>query len=149
MVKLIGIAAVAALLAAVGTYFLAVPAAPADAAEPEAAAEALPELVEVPIDTFNTSNRTAAVGRVIHVRFNLVATVPREHELALDEAVKHTMPARIRQAVTEVARSSSLDDLKDPELSVLKRQVKEEINKVLRRSLVSEVIVSEFRTMEQ
>jgi flagellar basal body-associated protein FliL len=149
MVKLIGISAVAALLAAAATYFLVTPSAPAEAAEPEAAVEAQPELVEVPIDTFNTSNRSAAAGSVIHVRFNLVATVPRGHEVALDDAVTRTMPARIRQAVMEVARSSSLDDLKDPELSVLKRKVKEEINKVLRKSLVSEVIISEFRTMEQ
>ena len=149
MLKLIIVAVVSILGSAGATYFLVKPAA---SAETEAAAiEEEPELdlVEVPIDTFNVSNRVAAPGAVIHIRFKLVAGIPKGQDINFDEAINKTMPARIREAVVGVARSCGMDDIQDPELNVVKRQIKEKINKVLRQSMVTEIFVSDFRTMEQ
>ena len=56
---------------------------------------------------------------------------------------------RVRQAVVKVARSSNREDLEDPNLSTMKRLIREEINKVLRKSFIIEVVISDFRTMEQ
>jgi flagellar basal body-associated protein FliL len=157
MVKTVGIIVAAVLAGAGVTYVLVSPVAPV-AAETEdhgghghaaPTEEVTPESVEVPIDTFNVSNRNALPGALIHLRFKLVAAVPAGQEAAFESAANGTMAARVRQAVLTVARNASMEDMRDAELSVLKRQIKEEVNKVLRKSLVSEVIISEFRTMEQ
>lgn len=108
-----------------------------------------PDSVEVEIDDFNASNSLAAPGAVIHIRFNLVATVAQGQEATFAELVSKGKKARVRQAVIKITRSASLEDLQDPELNVFKRQIKEEINKVLHKSYVNDVIISSFRTMEQ
>ena len=107
------------------------------------------DVVEVSVGQFQTTNSIAARGSTVHVTFELTATVSRGQAEAFGGAVKDAHKARIRQAVVQVARSSTMEDLKDPELSVVKRQIKEEINKVLRKSYVNEVIISDYRTMEQ
>lgn len=107
-----------------------------------------PATREVLIDTFNVTNRRAAAG-VIHIAFRLVAVVAAEHEVAFNEAANRLHRARVRQAVVKVARMSSLEDLGDPELSTVKRRIREEVNKVLRKSYITEVVISEFRTLEQ
>ena len=106
--------------------------------------------VEVPIEpAFNVTNSRAAPGSTIHVSFKMVAVVARDQELAFDDAANKVHKARVRQAIVKVARSSSLDDLSDPELSTMKRLIREEINKILRKSYVSEVVISDFKQMEQ
>ncbi len=149
MLKLIIVAVVSILGSAGATYFLIKPAASAETETAAIVEEPEPDLIEVPIDTFNVSNRVAAPGAVIHIRFKLVAGIPQGQDISFDEANTKTMPARIREAIVGVARSCSMDDIQDPELNVVKRQIKEKINKVLRKSMVTEVFVSDFRTMEQ
>jgi flagellar basal body-associated protein FliL len=131
-----------------GTYFVVGGSAPSEEAGAKDESEG-PDAVEVEIDTFSVSNSVAAPGSVIHVSFKLVATVARGQETTFGELVTIGKQARVRQAVIKVARSASLEDLQDPELNVFKRQIKEEINKVLQKSYVNDVIVSTFRTMEQ
>lgn len=131
-----------------GTYFLLGGQNPdSDEAADEEKSE--PDTVEVEIDKFNASNSMAAPGSVIHVRFVLVATVAEGQETIFAELVSKSKQARVRQAVISVARRATLEDLQDPELNVFKRQIKEEINKVLHKSYVNDVIISSFQTMEQ
>jgi flagellar basal body-associated protein FliL len=108
------------------------------------------ETVEVPIgsDTFTCTNTKAAVGAVVHVTFKLYAIVSRREEAEFSQAVR-SHEARLRQAVITVARSSNREDLDDPNLSTIKRLMRERINKVLKKSFVIEVVVSEYKTMEQ
>ena len=63
--------------------------------------------------------------------------------------VKENNKARVKQAVIEVVRKSSLTDLNDPQLSTMKRMMKEAINKVLKKSYIIETVISEYRTMTQ
>ena len=70
-------------------------------------------------------------------------------DVAFETAANQHHNARVRQAVLKVARSASLEDLNDPNLTTIKRQLREEINKVLRKSYVTEVVISDFKTMEQ
>ncbi len=148
MVKYILIIFVTMIVTAGGTYFMI--SGPKTGDEPNAEEEASePDTVEVPIDSFSVSNSLAAPGSVIHVRFKLVATVAEGQDIAFAELVGKSKQARVHQAVIKVARSASLEDLQDPELSVFKRQIKEEINKVLHKSYVNDIIISQFRTMEQ
>ncbi len=107
------------------------------------------ENVEVEVDTFNISNNRAAADAVVHVTFEFVALVSRDQEQAFDEASNKMYKARVRQAIIKVIRSSSLEDLNDPNLSTIKRLLREEVNKVLRQSYIIEVVISDFKTMEQ
>ncbi|HAW26664.1 MAG TPA: hypothetical protein DCY03_00885, partial [Planctomycetaceae bacterium] len=66
-----------------------------------------------------------------------------------DSMVKEQNKARVKQAVIEVVRKSNLSDLNDPQLSTVKRMMKESINKVLKKSYVIETVISEYRTMTQ
>jgi flagellar basal body-associated protein FliL len=102
------------------------------------------ETVEVPIDPpFNITNSRAVPGSIIHVSFHLVAVVAGSQEAAFTDAVNVVHNARVRQAIVMVMRSCSMADLGDPELGI-----REEINKVLRKSYVSEVVISDFKTLE-
>ncbi|HEX6984464.1 MAG TPA: flagellar basal body-associated FliL family protein [Planctomycetaceae bacterium] len=107
-----------------------------------------PDSVEVLIDTFSTTNSRAAPGTVVHVTFKLTGVVPAGQEVAFEHAANQHHNTRVRQAVEKVARSASLDDLTDPNLTTVKRQLREEINKVLRKSYLTEVVISDFKTIE-
>jgi flagellar basal body-associated protein FliL len=130
-----------------GTYFVVGGSSQSDESNDEESNA--PDTVEVEIDSFSASNSLAAPGSVIHIHFNLVATVAEGQETTFAELVSNGKQARVRQAVIKVTRSASLEDLQDPELNVFKRQIKEEINKVLHKSYINDVIISSFRTMEQ
>lgn len=120
-------------------------------AEPEETAKTgVAHTVEVPIEpVVNVTNSLAAPGSIIHVTFKLVAVVPRDQQLSFEDAANVEHNARVRQAIVKVARSANMDDLSDPELSTLKRLIREEMNKVLRKSYVNEIVISDFKTMEQ
>lgn len=148
MVKTLVTILVTMVLSVGGTYFVLGSQKPEE--DPVTEEEKSdPDTVEVEIDKFNASNSLAAPGSVIHVQFHLVTTVAQGQETIFGELVSKSKQARVRQAVISVARSASLEDLQDPELNVFKRQIKEEINKVLHKSYVNDVIISSFQTMEQ
>ncbi len=107
------------------------------------------DAVEVTVDSFSTTNSRAAPGSVIHLTFKLTAVVSSGQDIEFEHAANQHHNARVRQAVLKVARSANLEDLNDPNLTTIKRQLREEINKVLRKSYVTEVVISDFKTMEQ
>lgn len=94
------------------------------------------DTAEVDIGTFNCTNSRASTGN-IHVTFELVAIVSASQRDNFERAANGINGAhkhRVRQAVIKVARSSNLEDLNDPNLSTMKRLIREEINKVLQKS---------------
>ncbi|HID21458.1 MAG TPA: flagellar basal body-associated FliL family protein [Planctomycetaceae bacterium] len=107
------------------------------------------EFAEVEIDTFSVTNTRAAADVVVHISFKLTAVVAKGQEIEFDQAANKTHKARVRQAVVEVARRATLEDLNDPSLSTFRRLIREKINKVLRRSYVVEAVISDFKTIEQ
>ncbi len=107
------------------------------------------QFVEVFIDTFNVTNTTAAADAIFHISFKLTALVAKGQEVDFDNAANKTHKARVREVVVEVARSATIEDLNDPELSSFKRMLRERINKVLQRSYVVEAIISDFQVIEQ
>ncbi len=147
MVKNLVLVLVTMIVSAGGTYYVVGGSSRGDETNMEEEPSA-PDSVEVKIDDFNASNSLAAPGSVLHIHFNLVATVASGQETTFAELVGKGKQARVRQAVIKVARSASLEDLQNPELNVFKRQIKE-INKVLHKSYVNDVIIGSFRTMEQ
>jgi hypothetical protein len=140
-------------LATVGTAVLTIvlmsmlqggPAADAD----EDVAPHVFDSVEVEIGSFNCSNNQAD-GSVVHISFRLFATIAEGQQTGFKDIVQNRMNARVRQAVGKVIRSSSMEDLDDPDQGVIRRQLKEEINKVLRKSFINEVILVDFRMLQQ
>ena len=100
-------------------------------------------------DLFSCTNSRADERSVIHVTFRLVATVATKQKEASNLAVNEVHKHRVKQAVVKVARSSGLEDLNDAGLETMKRRKKEEINKILKTSYIIEIIISDFRTMQQ
>lgn len=105
--------------------------------------------VEVQVDSFSTTNGRAAPGSVIHTTFKLTAVVPLGQEIEFERLANQQNNGRVRQAVEKIVRSANLDDLNDPNLATIKRQLREEINKILKKSYVSEIVISDFKMMEQ
>jgi flagellar basal body-associated protein FliL len=106
------------------------------------------EFAEVPMGDFSFSNGTAAPGTIIHVDFKLSAVATSKQASSLDGQLKQHN-ARVRQAVNKIVRMSSLDELNDPNLATIKRLIREDINRLLRKSYVVEVVITDVRTMEQ
>ena len=121
--------------------------AAAAAHEPE---EDAPEgdVAEVALGDFSFSNTTAMAGSILHVDFKLAAVTSSRQASSLEERVK-TNTARIRQAVNKIVRSSNLEELNDPHLGTIKRLIKEDINRLLRKTYVNEVVITDVRIIEQ
>ena len=146
---LVGLLA-AAMAAEFVVLYMVLPA-PAPAAEhaDEAEHDHGDELSEVSVDAFSTTNTRAVPGGVVHVTFKLTALVPTAQVTAFEHAANEQNNARVRQAVLKVCRATTLDDLNDPSWLTLRRQLREEVNKVLRHSYVIDMVISDFKTMEQ
>ncbi|QDT42098.1 hypothetical protein Pan241w_21790 [Gimesia alba] len=131
------------------SYWLLAPSGPPEEVPAELVPESTNETSEVPIENFSVTNNIAEPGATIHVTFNLVALVEQGSAADFESMVKEQSKARVKQAVIEVVRKSSLSDLNDPQLGTMKRMMKEAINKVLKKSYVVETVISEYRTLTQ
>lgn len=104
---------------------------------------------ESELDGYSITNRLAAADTTLQVSFKLYGIVATDQKQAFETAAREDNKARVREAVERLIRTSTLDDLNDPSLSSLKRQIREEINRILRQSYVSEIILSEYKTIER
>lgn len=104
---------------------------------------------EVEIGSFQCANTTAIPSSIVHVNFKLCALVTRAKKDLFKDTVNGASNKRVREAVEKVARSATLDDLNDASLNSIKLQIKEEINRVLRKSYVEQSIIYDFTIMEQ
>jgi flagellar basal body-associated protein FliL len=119
--------------------------APAHEHEPESNEG---DVAEVALGDFSFSNGTAMPGAIIHVDFKLAAVTSAKQATSLEAQVKiHT--ARIRQAVNKIVRGSNLEELNDPNMYAIKRSVRDEVNRVLRKSYVNELVITDVRIIEQ
>lgn len=105
--------------------------------------------VESELDHFSITNRLAAADTTLQVSFKLYALVAQDQKTPFETAAREDNKARVRESVERLIRTSTLDDLNDPALSSLKRQIREEVNRILRQSYVSEIILSEYKTIER
>jgi len=105
------------------------------------------ELAEEPLgEQFNCTNNQQE--SIVHLRFKVVAVVKSGQQVAFrDSNTLHK--TRVRQSIEKIARSASREDLDDPNLSTLKRLVREEVNKVLGKSFVLEAVIHDLSMIEQ
>jgi len=163
LVLIIGLVALIVTAQAVITYFL-MPRTPdpkpEDPAATKSASVAAPngeeeaetsqsETAEVTMGDYNCTNSTANPGLVVHIDFKLVAVAAAGSQASSLKQQLEVHSARVRQLVNQIVRRSSLEDLNDPNLSTIKRLIRQEVNRLLRKSYVIEVVISDIRTMEQ
>jgi flagellar basal body-associated protein FliL len=106
--------------------------------------------VEEPIgEAFKCTNNRAK-GSVVFLNFK-VAVVLKDGREAVEfrEFLTKYYKTRVRQAIEKTARNASMEDLYDPHLSTLKRLIREDVNKVMTKSYVIEVIINDFQMTEQ
>lgn len=106
------------------------------------------ETAEVAVGDFNCTNSTAAEGMVMQITFKLVAVASGAQAKALEDQLK-AKNAQVRQLVNRIVRSSKMEDLDDPNMGTIKRLIRQEVNKLLRKSLIIEVVISDITTMQQ
>jgi flagellar basal body-associated protein FliL len=114
----------------------------------EPKAEKTDNLFEAEIGSFSVSLEENS-GILWNISFKLYATVAKEAKSEFEELVGERYKARIKQAVVKIVRRSSIEDLRDPQLDLFKRNLKTEINNVLPERYVQELIVFDIRTMQQ
>lgn len=144
--KIIVIVLTVVVLQGVATYFLL--PSPAPVTEEEVDDEAEQAVVEVPIDKFSTTNTTAQNQR-LHVTVEVVAIVASHQETAFDLAANDEHKARVRMVVNKVIRGANMEELGEPDSNTMRRRIREEINKLLRKSYVVEIVFSQYQTVEQ
>jgi len=105
------------------------------------------ESVEVKINDFQVTN-TSPENSDLNLEFTLAAVVSRDAEQSFKEAVNDLQKYRVRQAVERVCRSATREELEDPVHSTLKRLMKEEINKILGKSYIIDIIISGYQIRE-
>lgn len=142
------LAVVAMLLLPKGSATASGEAAESGHAATNAAGEKSEGLAEVEIGQFSVSVEFED-GIVWNVAFKLFAGIAPQTRTEVEACFNDTYKARVKQAVVKVVRMSSIKDIRDPELDLLKRNLKSEINNVLPQRYVQQVIVSEIRTMQQ
>jgi flagellar basal body-associated protein FliL len=104
-------------------------------------------LVEVEVGSFSVSVEPDD-AQMWNVSFKLFATIASDAQSHFGDA-SEKYKARLRQAVVEVVRRSSIKDLRDPQLDLMKRELKSQLNNVMPEPYIQEVIVSEIRVMQQ
>ena len=157
----IGVAVVLLMAAEAGALLFLLPGGSAEAADAEATAtdkiaEGMEELaagsdlVEVELSPgFAVTNSTADLGTLVHVNCDLVCAVSGKNRDVFAKSAEEDYRNRIRQVVTEILRSASLEELQDPDMNQLKRRIREDINKTLQHSYVVEVIVPKMQVHVQ
>ena len=157
----IGVAVVLLMAAEAGVLLFFLSGSPAAAADAEASAtdkiaEGMEELaagsdlVEVELSPgFAVTNSTADLGTLVHVNCDLVCAVSGKNRDVFAKSAEEDYRNRIRQVVTEILRSASLEELQDPDMNQLKRRIREDINKTLQHSYVVEVIVPKMQVHVQ
>ncbi len=105
-------------------------------------------LIEAEIGSFSVSLEENS-GILWNISFKLYATVAKEAKSEFEDLVGERFKAHIKQAVVKIVRRSSIEDLRDPQLDLFKRNLKTEINNVLPERYIQEIIVFDIRTMQQ
>jgi hypothetical protein len=84
----------------------------------------------------------------LHVDFKLTALASTRQSSTLESQFRWNQE-RIREAVNKIVRSSSYDELNEPNLGTLKRLIREELNRVLAKDLINEIVINDIRVLEQ
>lgn len=105
--------------------------------------------IELGDGSFATTNETAVIGSSIQLRFKLYVTVAESQLEEFKNLANVAHKARVNEAIIEIFRAASQDDLRDPELNVMKQKIREKVNRLLGTTAIIDVVFSGFSKMEQ
>jgi flagellar FliL protein len=111
-------------------------------------ASAQAERVEVQLGEFDVTVYQPLAKRTLRVSFTLWGTVTQEDESDLADKLLESQH-RFREKVLVTIRGSEITDLTDPLLSLIKRKLLENTNRILGRPLLQEIVISDFVYFEQ
>lgn len=145
-VKILALLALVMSVEAAG-FFLLVPDGNGGNQKDEEPIEEDLDTVEVTVlKNYRTTNHIAAPGVVTDVTFTLVAEVPSNESVTFDLAVTKDKANLIKSEVQKVILGSNSEELHDPSLTVISQKIREAINKALRKSYVTRVLLVNWNT---
>mgnify|MGYP006969359170 CR=1 FL=1 len=105
-------------------------------------------VVEVSLGKFSVTNRQPATNTTIVVDFDLYATVGTSDQARLEALLaKHSH--RLREQVIFTIRSAEINELHDPGLGLIKRQILEKSNLLFGEPLAKRIVFSQYTFVEQ
>ncbi|MEX0936800.1 MAG: flagellar basal body-associated FliL family protein [Pirellulales bacterium] len=112
------------------------------AAEPEL------EKIEVDLGEFHVASFQPLSNTTLQIDFHLYGTILLEEEHIFKELLEEK-EQRVRDQILTSIRSAEVTDLTDAGLGLIKRKILETTNRTLGRSVLQEVIFSNFSFVEQ
>lgn len=102
------------------------------------------ETVEVELGAYTPRNRDVVSGAEYQVSFKLYALVAEKQAVEFEQLAKKRWHATLRERIEVAVRQASLEELNDPTQRVLKREIRENINKQLGKSYVHQIRMIDF-----
>lgn len=122
-----------------------VPADPVAALDPTASDA---PTVEADLKAYTVTAFQPLSNTTLRIDFHLYGIVAAKDQEEFNTLfTKHEQ--RVREQVEVTVRSSEITDLTDAGLGLVKRKIHDKVNRILGKSLVQSVIVSEFSFVEQ
>ena len=106
------------------------------------------EFAEVALGVFSFSNTTALRGVITHVDFSLAVLTSLTQVSTLESQIKSNH-GRIRDAINKIVHNCNLDELNDPNLEAMKRLIREDVNELLGKRLIIQVMINDIRVIQQ
>lgn len=104
--------------------------------------------VEVELGEYKITSHQSETNTTVRIDFKLFGVVYEEEQaelLTLFERHQH----RFRDQIIFEMRNSSLNDLADPGLGLIKRRILEKSNRLLGKSILQSIVFSDFSFVEQ
>ncbi len=114
-----------------------------DLEEPE-----LADRVEIDLESFSVTSFQAVSNSTLRIDFHLFGTVALEEEDEIIEQMEENRH-RFREQVLVTVRSADVSELNDPGLGLIKRKILERSNRIFGKTLLQNIIFSDFSLIEQ
>lgn len=107
------------------------------------------EMVEKPLGEKLQISNVADPAVPLRLDCSIYAAVPLKNELEFDQLME-TKKFRVMEVVTTVLRRAGYEQLQEPSLATIKRQLKEAVTEVLGKDkpYVESIIIPDFKTIE-
>jgi hypothetical protein len=104
---------------------------------------------EVALGDFSFSNTIALRGVTTHVDFRLAALAAPTQVATLESQINRSNQGRIREVINKIVRNCNLDELNDPNLDAMRRQIREGLNELLGKRLIIDLMINDIRIIQQ
>jgi len=107
-----------------------------------------PENVELDLGEFCVTAFQPASNTTLRIDFHLFGIVKSEAKTEFNELLERNRQ-RFREQVLMTVRSAAMSDLADPSLGLIKRTILDKTRRTLGKSLLRDVVISDYSFVEQ